>query len=186
MAAGSIVSKSLFFPDLHLWSCFLSNDWPITIWNTSSRDGIFVKDSRRDASRQCAQVWNLKSTECRTASPRSHDGSVTWPECLKEGWQDQCYWYTCGKVIQRSTTDQVVWLHLRPGLVRSHHNCHRLLTSREVWKESGGSWKQVYVGSREDHSKVGTIFEIFSMADPKMWLTSLQFSLVFTSNWYYL
>ena len=57
------------FSDPHLWSSILGNGRNNIIPSASGRDGIFAKSSRRDTSRQNAQLWNPQNFVYRATSP---------------------------------------------------------------------------------------------------------------------
>ena len=105
-------SPSVFmFVNLGLWRKeYLPECW--------RQNGIFAKNSRRDASRQNAQLWNSQSPECRDASQNiDFRALVTLPRDQNDGRaRDEaiCVGDTQWKAALWSTKHLVARLHIRP------------------------------------------------------------------------
>ena len=74
-----------------------------------------------DTSRQSAQLWNLKSPECRTTCPNWEITARLGRPCIlnsqRKNGETSPAGLTHGKAAQWSSKAKVEWLHLRPCLV---------------------------------------------------------------------
>ena len=59
------------------------NDWKNIISRASSRNAIFAKSTRRDTSRQSAQLWIMQSPEFQTTSPNREIPATLVQPCVQ-------------------------------------------------------------------------------------------------------
>ena len=124
----------------------MGNDRKNVISSGSGREGIYAKSKLCGTSRQSAQLWISRSTECRTTFSMNRKIPDTLPgmsrmclECRRKNGEASLVGQTHRKAVQRSPKDKVEGLNLRPFMVPSWCGC-----SSYQWSPRFHGWIDYY------------------------------------------